>query len=114
MDPEQGLDARSVSLRGQGLAVRAITSEDAPLGYWSLQEGPLPLLVAVATVVIEDRRFDQHCGVDLRALARATVQNLQKPDGITGSSTPAPRLARTQGPAPPPFPRAADSSQLLS
>ncbi|HMJ71653.1 MAG TPA: penicillin-binding protein 1C [Cyclobacteriaceae bacterium] len=40
-----------------------------------------------AIVMFEDKRFDSHPGVDLRALYRATVQNIQAGKVISGGST---------------------------
>jgi penicillin-binding protein 1C len=40
-----------------------------------------------AIVMFEDKRFDSHLGVDLRALYRATTQNIKKGRVVSGGST---------------------------
>lgn len=70
----------------------------ADFGYWPLQR--LPDRVVRATLALEDRRFHEHPGVDLRALARAAWRNLRGKGRRSGASTIAMQIARMQHPAP--------------
>ena len=68
--------------------------ENAPLGFW---EPPtvLPKRIVSCLVAIEDKRYYEHLGVDLRSLLRALVNNLSgKPR--QGASTIAMQVARLQ------------------
>jgi penicillin-binding protein 1C len=67
-------------------------------GYWPITH--LPDRVARATLALEDRRFFDHPGVDVLALARAAWQNLTLPRQRVGASTVAMQIARMQHPAP--------------
>jgi penicillin-binding protein 1C len=67
-------------------------------GYWPVTA--LPPRVVAATVALEDRRFWSHSGVDLFAVARATLQNLRSGHRISGASTVAMQVARMQNPGP--------------
>ncbi len=78
---------------------------DAELGYWPLER--VPERVAVATLAIEDRRFDLHPGVDPIAVARAAVGNLRTGRRVSGASTLAMQVARMQSPGPRSLPRKA-------
>ncbi len=55
-------------------------------GAW-LPLSQVPVLLREALVVSEDRRFEQHPGVDLRALLRASFQNLRAGHVVSGAST---------------------------
>ncbi len=60
---------------------------------------PVPRRVRECVLTIEDKRFEQHMGVDLRALGRAFVNNLgSRP--TQGASTIAMQVARLQNPRP--------------
>jgi penicillin-binding protein 1C len=78
---------------------------DERLGYWPVD--PLPERVVAATMAIEDRRFREHPGVDLRAVARALHQNHSAGERVSGASTLAMQLARIQDPGPRTWPRKA-------
>jgi penicillin-binding protein 1C len=67
-------------------------------GYWPL--AAMPQRVARATLALEDRRFNDHPGVDLRALARAAWRNLTTRGRREGASTIAMQVARMQGERP--------------
>ena len=67
-------------------------------GYWPLAR--MPDRMARATLVLEDRRFFVHNGVDLRAVARALWNNLTHRRRREGASTIAMQVARMQSPAP--------------
>jgi len=60
----------------------------APDGQWRFPEGRIvPEKFKTAIVLFEDKRFYNHPGVDIRALARATRQNLTSGKIISGGST---------------------------
>ncbi len=67
-------------------------------GYWPLAQ--IPERVARATLILEDRRFDAHPGVDPRAVLRALWNNLAQDRRLEGASTIAMQVARMQAPAP--------------
>jgi penicillin-binding protein 1C len=67
-------------------------------GYWPLAQ--IPERVARATLILEDRRFDAHPGVDPRAVLRALWNNLAQGRRLEGASTIAMQVARMQAPAP--------------
>jgi penicillin-binding protein 1C len=66
-------------------------------GYWPLER--LPERAVRATLALEDRRFWDHPGVDLIAVARALWHNLYG-GRRSGASTIAMQVARMQQPAP--------------
>jgi penicillin-binding protein 1C len=80
-------------------------ADDGALGFWPVD--PLPARVVAATLALEDRRFWEHPGVDLRALARAARQNLEAGRFVSGASTIAMQVARMQDPGPRSLPRKA-------
>lgn len=67
-------------------------------GYWPLEK--IPERVARATLALEDRRFNSHQGVDLRAALRAAWRNLTRRGRYEGASTIAMQVARMQSPKP--------------
>lgn len=72
------------------------TDEDAPLGFWDPPD-TLPERIVACLLVIEDKRYYEHLGVDFRSLLRALVNNLSgKPR--QGASTIAMQVARLQRP----------------
>lgn len=86
---------------------------DERLGFWSAGErrcsepdaSCLPARVVAATVALEDRRFDQHPGVDPVAVGRALLQNHREGRRVSGASTLAMQVARLQHPGPRTWPR---------
>ncbi|MBN2797741.1 MAG: transglycosylase domain-containing protein [Deltaproteobacteria bacterium] len=68
------------------------------LGYWPLEA--LPPRVVAATAALEDRRFEQHPGVDLLGVGRALLQNAREGEVVSGASTLAMQVARMQDPGP--------------
>lgn len=54
----------------------------------------IPKSLIDATLAIEDKRFYDHPGVDLRGIARAAVVNVQQMDRVQGASTLTQQLAR--------------------
>ena len=72
----------------------SIVHETAEIGYWTLSEA-IPPRIEAAFLAIEDHRFYDHPGVDLRAVARAFWNNLTR-DRRQGASTIAMQVARMQ------------------
>ncbi len=68
------------------------------LGFWPVE--PVPERVALATVLLEDRRFWSHPGVDPVGVVRALWQNLASGRRVSGASTLAMQVARMQHPRP--------------
>ncbi|RKN85730.1 transglycosylase domain-containing protein [Paenibacillus ginsengarvi] len=54
----------------------------------------IPQYLIEATLAIEDKRFYDHVGVDLRGIARAAVVNVQQGSRVQGASTLTQQLAR--------------------
>lgn len=73
------------------------------VGYWPV--GEVPPRVRAATLALEDRRFEQHPGVDVLAVGRAVVQDLRAGEVVSGASTIAMQLARMERPGPRTFSR---------
>jgi penicillin-binding protein 1C len=67
-------------------------------GYWPVKE--LPPRIVSATLLVEDRRFWAHPGLDPLAMVRAVWQNLRHGRRISGASTIAMQIARMQNPGP--------------
>jgi penicillin-binding protein 1A len=59
---------------------RGVTAEYAPLAA-------MPAFLPQAVIAIEDRRFAEHGGLDLRAILRATGSNLRAGGVVEGGST---------------------------
>ncbi len=69
---------------------------DGEYGYWELET--MPPRVAAATLAVEDRRFWNHPGVDVLAVARALYQNTIRLKRSSGASTIAMQVTRMQNP----------------
>jgi len=67
-------------------------------GYWEIDGWPERVIRA--TLVLEDRRFWSHPGIDIRAILRAVIQNISNQQRISGASTIAMQIARMQNPVP--------------
>ncbi|MEQ1503704.1 MAG: transglycosylase domain-containing protein, partial [Myxococcota bacterium] len=76
---------------------------DERLGFWPIDR--LPDRMVAATLALEDRRFDDHPGVDPIAIARAIRQNWTAGERVSGASTLAMQVARLQDPGPRTVPR---------
>lgn len=63
-------------------------------GQWRFPEDKVPKRFAVALVAFEDKRFYQHSGVDLIAIARATRSNVRRGRLVSGGSTLTMQVAR--------------------
>lgn len=72
----------------------SLAHETAEIGYWKLAEA-IPSRIEAAFLAIEDHRFYEHPGIDLRSVARAFWQNLSS-DRRQGASTIAMQVARMQ------------------
>jgi len=72
--------------------------EAGTYGFWPLEV--LPTRVAAATLALEDRRFENHLGVDPIAIARAAWTNWHETGRYSGASTIAMQVARMQDPQP--------------
>jgi len=74
-----------------GTLLRAFTVAD---GRWRLDPGPVDPLFTEMLMAYEDRRFEDHQGVDLRALVRAGAQSLAAGRVVSGGSTLTMQVAR--------------------
>ena len=70
--------------------------ENAPLGFWD-PPAVLPERIVSCLLAVEDKRYYEHFGVDLRSLLRALVNNLSG-QPRQGASTVAMQVARLQRP----------------
>src|SRR5437868_3687772 len=76
-----------------GLTLRATRGDDGSRSSWVPYDAIDPDLIN-AFVAVEDRRFWDHHGVDVRAVARAAFQNLRARHVVSGASTITMQLAR--------------------
>src|SRR4051794_20105742 len=74
---------------GEKFAVRGVYHGDP------IQADKLPPYLAKAVVAIEDRRFYEHSGIDLRGISRAAMNNVSSSD-VEGGSTITQQLARVR------------------
>lgn len=82
-----------VLLDRHGLPLRATRAEEGARGGWTSLADLDPKLLQ-AFLAVEDRRFYEHAGVDVRALARALVQDVRAGSVVSGGSTIPMQLAR--------------------
>lgn len=80
-----------------GLVLRTTRAEDGSRAAWTPIAEIDPDLLA-AFVVVEDRRFHEHHGIDWRAAARAARDNLLARRTVSGASTITMQLARSLRP----------------
>jgi penicillin-binding protein 1C len=83
---------RLVLLDRHGLPLRATRAAEARGGWTSLDD--LDPKILQAFLAVEDRRFYDHHGVDLRALVRAAYRDLRAGGAVSGGSTITMQLAR--------------------
>lgn len=76
-----------------GQLLRGTRAEDGSLAQWVRLEELDPDLTR-AFVAVEDRRFYQHRGIDLRAVGRALRDNILRGRVVSGASTISMQLAR--------------------
>jgi penicillin-binding protein 1C len=82
-----------------GLTLRSTRAADGSRAGWVPYDRIDPDVIN-AFVAVEDRRFWDHSGVDLRALLRAMKDNLRARHVVSGASTISMQLARLIEPAP--------------
>lgn len=82
-----------VLLDRHGLSLRTTRAEAGARGGWTGLADLDPKLLQ-AFLAVEDRRFYDHAGVDVRALGRALVQDLRARTVVSGGSTVTMQLAR--------------------
>ncbi len=82
-----------VLLDRHGLPLRATRAQEGSRGGWT-GIGDLDPKILQAFLAVEDRRFYDHQGVDLRALTRASLQDVQAGTVVSGGSTITMQLAR--------------------
>lgn len=80
-----------------GVLLRSTRAEDGTRGRWVPLASVDPDLI-VAFVAVEDRRFWDHHGVDLRAVGRAARDNWRADRIVSGASTISMQLARLLDP----------------
>lgn len=91
---------RSLRVEAQdGSLLREVRGADGELSPWARLE-QIPKLVLDAVVVVEDRHFYYHPGVDPFAMLRATWQVINNGRIVSGASTLSMQLARTLRPRP--------------
>src|SRR5689334_10437128 len=76
-----------------GLALRSTRTTDGTRARW-VPYDQIDVDLINAFVAVEDRRFWEHSGVDWRAVARATKDNLRARQVVSGASTITMQLAR--------------------
>ncbi|MBI1212879.1 MAG: PBP1A family penicillin-binding protein [Alphaproteobacteria bacterium] len=74
-------------------AGRVFASRGAAFGY-RLAVGEMPTYLPEAFIIMEDRRFYSHSGVDIRGLVRALFVNLSSGGVVQGGSTITQQLAK--------------------
>jgi len=82
-----------------GLPLRSTRAADGSRAAW-VPYDRIDVDLVNAFVTTEDRRFWQHDGIDLRAMARAAKDNLRARQIVSGASTITMQLARLVRPAP--------------
>ncbi|MEB3250047.1 MAG: penicillin-binding protein 1A, partial [Merismopediaceae bacterium] len=71
-----------------------VLQQIGPVSHDQLKLGAIPVNVRNAFIASEDRRFNEHRGVDLQGILRAAVSNVQAGDVRQGGSTITQQLAR--------------------
>ncbi len=94
---------RLVLLDRHGLPLRATRADEGSRGGWTPLANLDPKILQ-AFLAVEDRRFYDHHGVDLRALARALRDDLRARAVVSGGSTITMQLARLLRETPRTFP----------
>src|SRR5258708_6856654 len=91
--------ALSLALQDRhGLLLRTTRAADGSLAGW-VPLGDMDPQLLQAFIALEDRRFYQHHGGDVRAVARALVADLRSGHVVSGGSTITMQLARLLRPA---------------
>lgn len=90
----EGVAYSTVVLDRDGALLGARVADDGQWRFPMETTWPLPEKFVQALVEFEDHRFYDHAGVSLRALLRATVQNLRNGRVVSGGSTITMQLVR--------------------
>ncbi len=72
----------------------AVLQEIGPVSHDQLKAEAIPPLIKQAFIASEDRRFNEHRGVDPQGILRAIFSNVQAGDLVEGGSTITQQLAR--------------------
>ena len=92
-------DSRAEVRDADGRLRAALTLEPFELGalgpYPDRRAEPVPTQLVAMLLAVEDRRFERHAGIDVRAVARAAWRNLRAGRIVEGGSTVSQQLART-------------------
>jgi penicillin-binding protein 1C len=75
--------------------IAEVESQSGEIGYWPAPT-ELPRTLVTAVMAAEDRRFNEHIGVDAKSIVRALVNNYVRRKGFSGASTIAMQTARLQ------------------
>lgn len=98
LEPHPELGATTI-LDRNGLTLRSTRTADGSRAVW-VPYGRIDPDLINAFVATEDQRFWEHSGIDVRALVRATKDNLRARHIVSGASTITMQLARLMQPAP--------------
>jgi penicillin-binding protein 1C len=98
-EPLFAQDYSTIVLDEQGRILRVFLNQNQ---QWALPDdgSEIPYKLKTAVVHYEDKRFYQHFGVDLLALARALYQNAVHRQRVSGASTITMQVARLMQPKP--------------
>lgn len=101
-DPPKKLERPSAQVitDKNGAWMRAYASKDGGMWRVDVVREELPQELVDAVLTFEDQRFYDHSGVDLRALFRATIDNLRAGRVVSGASTLTMQVARMVDPKP--------------
>ncbi len=95
--PEGQLHARFSESRRildrQGRLLRESANQEGARARWTSLDGISELVIS-ATIAVEDEHFWEHRGIDLPAVTRAVLQNLDSGRVVSGASTITMQLAR--------------------
>jgi penicillin-binding protein 1C len=91
-------DAGVIIQDRRGMTLRSTRSSDGSQERWVSYDAIDPDIIN-AFVAVEDARFWEHSGVDVRAIARAMKHNLRAMRVVSGASTITMQLARLMQPA---------------
>lgn len=79
----------------QTLLIDCHGKELAHIGYKRIYADDFPQFMKKAVVAVEDRRFYQHAGLDVKGMARAVYNDVKEGNRAEGGSTITQQLART-------------------
>ncbi|GIO45160.1 transglycosylase domain-containing protein [Paenibacillus apis] len=90
--PPAGADRNSQLLNLQGQAIAVFTTGERNQQQVKLED--ISPWVIQATLAVEDRKFYEHFGFDVKGMLRAVLVNLREMDKVQGASTLSQQLAR--------------------